>query len=586
MAIGPENIVVVYRDSDSESLEFAERYQSIHGLEDEQLVSVSCSSLEVVADYATFQTEIETPILAALGSSPLNTRAVWAIVLMPRVVGGFYDDDDIISATSRLSRINHTYSKKLLNDLFDRRTFKRFDSDDANISLIVTRFDSPIGAITTNWFNFTEDALRQLFVTGTFCIDPFSDVHRTGAAEYTDELLFFYENLLPKLGLATKTTVQIDPYIDPVISKVTNDSFVWSWATPEGSLSFFEETATLRAFFYSADPAGAFTVRDIDARTWPVLAIRSNYVSTAGHMSDPGVDGYLRPTPFFDALFRGATIGEAMLYSVPHLDWTTAFFGDPLLRFVFPEEFDITELIDVDEGWNKMVDCQSQSIVNMFRKANIIKELRDAILSGSDVQVALTLIDPIEDMKNTFNQSFWKDLYVNLSKEMVKYVTARNKIAYDRYFPTLLDYLSITGNTVTDLFLETLQNDTVSNSIPAANVEEEGTWDFEFSLEHTPGAFAFYHFELDVASDINFDDILISKKSISSVASWSFENSEGDFNKMSTNGVTSNFAGKTIKYVSQDGENLERGIYYYFRIRQRDQLTVFSYRIFREVIYR
>jgi hypothetical protein len=549
-SFGPQNVVVVYRDSDSESLEFAERYQSIHGLEDEQLVSVPCSSLEVVADYATFQTEVETPLFTALTTSPLSDRAVRAIVLMPRVVGGFNDETDVISATSRLSRIFHTFSKKIRNDLFDRKVFQRFDSDDSDIGLIVTRFDSPLSAVTSNWFDFTEDALRQLFTTGTFYIDPFSDVHRAGAEEYTNELLFFNDNLLQKLGLSTQTTVQI------------------------------------RAFFYSADPMGAATVRDIDARTWPTLAMRSNYVATAGHMSDPDVDGYLRPTPFFDALFRGATLGEAMLYSVPHFDWTTAFFGDPLLKFSFPEEFDDTELIDVDKGWGEMVDCQSQSIVNMFRKSVIIKQLRDAILSGDDVQVALDLVIPVERMKDTFNDTFWKETYVNLSKDMVKYVTARNQVAYDRFFPKLADYLAITGNTVTDLFLDTLQNPDLTASIPAENIEEEGTWDFKFNLEHTPGTFAFYHFELDVASDIDFDDILISRKSINSVTSWSFENSEDNFEQMPVNGVTSNFAGKSIKYISQEGENLERGVYYYFRIRQRDQLTTFSYRTFREVIYK
>ncbi len=134
--------------------------------------------------------------------------------------------------------------------------------------------------------------------------------------------------------------------------------------------------------------------------------------------------------------------------------------------------------------------------------------------------------------------------------------------------------------------LDTLQNDAVENSIAASNIEEEGTWHLEFELEHEPGTFAFYHFELEVSETADFDDILISKDSLDSLAGWYYENSEGDYQPLETNGLTSNYAGKNVKYVSQESENLERGSYYFFRIRQKDQLTIFPARDFRQVIYK
>ena len=165
-------------------------------------------------------------------------------------------------------------------------------------------------------------------------------------------------------------------------------------------------------------------------------------------------------------------------------------------------------------------------------------------------------------------------------------VADKNQTNFERFYPTLRDYLITTNSIVTDIFLDTLNNNVVKESIPADNVFEEGSWNFDFSLEHTPGTFAFYHFELEISLDEDFDDIIIQKDSFNNIDGWTFENSENKFKQLTSNGLTSNFAGKTVRYTSQTGENLERGIYYYFRIRQKDQLTDFPYRVFREVIYK
>lgn len=586
MAIGPENVVVVYRQNDDESLEFAQRYRDFHSLNDDQLIAVPCSNVEVLASYSDFESEVEIPLETELATGIAANRTVWAIVLMPRVPGGFIDGGDTISSTSRLSRIYHPYKKKTLNDLFNRQVFKRFDGDDADISLICSRFDSPLAAVTKEWFDASETAFFQIHANGKFFFDPYSAYNRSGVSDYEDDLLFFHDNLLQRLGNEIVSTVRIDPYIDPIIGSVEQDSFYWGWGADRASLSFFKDTLHLRSFFYNADFDGAGTMRDLDERRFPLLAIRSGYASSAGHMSDPGVDGFLRPTPFYDALFRGATMGEAMLFSVPHVDWTTAFFGDPLVKTTFPGLFVATDLIDPDNSWQQMVNCTAQSVVNIFRKSIIIKEVRDFILKGDDVDIALDLANPIERVYRNFNDDSWRNDYVKLAKALINFSTAKNQTTYDRHFPKLNDYLARTGNAVPDIILDVLQNDALKDSIDDENRLEEGSWDFDFELQHSPGAFAFYHFELDVSATEDFAEILVSKKSQDDVISWSFENSEGEFEQLSDGGMPSSFAGKDVRYSSQDSEFLERGLYYYFRIRQRDQQKLFEYRTFRQVIYR
>lgn len=588
--ITEQNVVVVYRENDSESLGFAEQYQSIHNLDNDQIVSVPSSAREILDKYSDFQDEVENPLKDHLTTLPLLDRDVFAIVLMPNVPGGFINGSDIVSSTSRLSRLFHNFDKQLFNPLFDRKIFKRFDKDDAEFALIVSRFDGPLGAVIQEWFDTTSAALNRLFVNGIFYFDAFSGIFDTDAIKYKNDLLDFQETLLFGLGLPVVTTTEIDPYIDSIIPSLKDDSFYWGWGAEASSLSYFKNTAEFRAFFYNADPEGAKTFRNIDDDSFPLLSVRSGYAATAGHMSDPSFDGYLRPQPFFSALFQGATIGEAMLFSVPNLDWTTAFFGDPLLQIRFPDTEDQTQdaEINVDQAWADMVDGASRSMAHIFRKTKIIKEFRDIVLFGIDVETQQDLFLPAQRLFNTFNGESWKNDFTNLSKALIQYVTDRNIHAFARFHVSLNDYLGQTNNTVTEVLLDASQNQSIQRSIFPNRITPEGSWFIEFNLEHEPGTFAFYNFEMDVSKteDFNSDDIIIEKDSFDDQTNWFFENENGQFQPMGINGVTSNFAGKKIRYESQSNENLIRGDFYYFKITRKDQLTSFPPFTLKRIIYR
>ena len=120
MSITTNNVVFVYRAGDSDSLEVARYYQSLHDLDDRQLISVPCSDTEILDNETEFNTQVLNPLDDALyGSASLlindeygSFLNIWVIILGYNVPGGFYDDFDIISSTSRISRINYSYSKK------------------------------------------------------------------------------------------------------------------------------------------------------------------------------------------------------------------------------------------------------------------------------------------------------------------------------------------------------------------------------------------------------------------------------------------------------------------------------------------
>lgn len=333
MPLSEENVIYVYRDGDSDSLALAQDYQARHSMNSNQLIAVPCSATEILSNYSEFQSEVETTLASELNTLTGSSVGidVFAIVLGYNVPGGFYDGSDIISSTSRIARINYTYSKKEQNFLFDRRNFSRFNSSDISKAYLVSRIDGPSRSFVENWMNNSFSVYGNPEASGVFFFDPYSDRAGPTADDYFNDLMEFRNQILFNLGLVVYETSFVDPYTDANIPKLENDSFYWGWFTDRGDDPFFEDTSTSRIFFYNADFDGAYTIRNSSTKRWPYLALNNGYVATAGAMSDPGYDGLLRPFPYFLAIQNCASNIEAYTFSVPYFNWTTTFFGDPLL---------------------------------------------------------------------------------------------------------------------------------------------------------------------------------------------------------------------------------------------------------------
>jgi len=585
--LSKDNIICVYRENDADSLSSALRYQKIHELDDSQLVSIPCSNIEVLSDYSSFQNEVENPLLGKILTDPVVNRSVYGIVLMPFVPGGFKDGTDVISSTSRLSRIFFPFEKNMKNPLYNRQVFKRFDGYDASVSLICTRIDGP-NIITSVWFDNIEAANSRLQVTGSFYLDPYSSYTYSGSSSYTEELSDFYNNYLNRLGLSSFKT-QIPPSgKDSFFSKLEDDSFFWGWGADRGSLTYFKTTSHTRSFFYNADFDGGLTMRNLDSRTWPMLSIRQGYVSSAGSMSGKDTSSFLNPVPFMDALFRGSYLGEAFSYSQPLLNSSMACFGDILSIFSFPIPFEENSLLEIKKSWKLMETCFAESVICLYRKTKVLKDLREYVVSGNDEFVQEEIDYFIDDMYKEFDETSWKNDYVNLTNKFFNFVVEKNATTFDFAYPNLNQYLTHTETKISKIVLDTLQNQELVNSIVESNLETEGSWIFEDIIEHYSGDFRFYHIELEIAKNLeDFDVILpiLSKDTFASTVNWTFEDYNGDFKQFNSNGITSNYEGRKIRYENQNEEILERGEFYWYRIRQKDDLQEFEWRYFRKIIF-
>jgi len=624
MAISANNFIVVYELGSLDSADFAAYYAEKHGMNTStsnpsgstgssgdinwevhgQLLGIQLTdTTEILPSEAVFNAQLLNPIVDAISSSvELSNLNIWGIVLGYNIPGGFYNGDDIVSSTSRLSRLNFSFSKKTQNKLYNRSVFQRFDSTDATHVLICSRIDAPTLLQAKGYVDNAIELNDQGLANGTFYIDQYSDRAALGYLDYQDILSDFNDNLLPTLNLNTWETTFQDPYIDSVIPFVENDSFVWSWFTDRSHSSFFKQTNALRIFLYNADYDGGFTITDEDSRRWPYLALSAGYVATAGAMSNPTIDGFLNPNSFFNALLRGATIGEAFLFSVPHVDWTISLFGDPLTYCSFPASDPVDEdVINEHEAWNIISKDLARSAADLYKKESDLKsvtlEVVDIITSDPSVGVddisvdaAVTLLYPANDLYNNNKEAVWQSQLKPLVDTFFDFPRLRYNVQTTGVLaPNVNDYLTEQGFKVSRL----LSDISSSAIIEEDNLLDDGWWQFEFTVyDDDVDNYVNYHFILEVASDENFVNILMTKDSYS-IRNWTYEKEKNTFVDLTFSGVSSSYIGRKVRYESRQDplisldEYLTRGETYYFRVTQYNLETEEEYilREYTNIIY-
>ena len=619
--ITKNNFLVVYNLDNLDSVEFVSYYAVERGLDyisnpsttnngsigginwqvDGQLLGIQCSSNELLASEEEFNIYVLNPIKDAIANSAeLQDKIIGGIILGYKVPGGFYDGEDVISSTSRVSRINYSFNKQVKNKLYDRNVFKRFDSVDADYALICSRIDGPNLQFVKKVIDNATILYKQLFANGKFYIDPYSDIQASGASDYTNLLLDFKDNMLPNLNLSTWETTFMDPYIDSTIPFVEGDSFMWSWFADRSSTSFFQNSNASRVFLYNADYDGGFTVRDENGKTWPFLAMDGGYLLTAGSMSNPTIDGFLNPKSFFYALLRGATLGEAYLFSVPYLDWTVSLFGDPIPLCSFDSDDILDEdVINEHVVWDMMSKDLAKTAANLYSKGlelkDVLNEIVDIVsgdVSGGfdSLETTLALLYPANDLYNQNKEIVWKSQLKLLVNKLFDFPTFRYYYDIDEERPSVNTYLEDHDFKVSRLLADISQD---TNPISEDNLYDEGWWQFEFILnDDNPTEFTNYHFILEVSDNEDFSGILITKNSIG-ITNWTYEKDKEVFSNITYSGVSSSYIGRKIRYESRldslagVDDYLTRGETYYFRVAQYnlETSTQYSPRVYNDIIW-
>jgi uncharacterized protein (TIGR03790 family) len=559
--ISEENVLILYLNGDDDSYAFAEAYAELHSLEAEQLFPVTSSNDEFLSNYNTYKTQIIDPLKTYINTL---SRDIYAIVLGYNVPAGFYDGDDIISGTSVISRMYHSYNKKENNKNYQRQISSSLTESDFNYSLICTRIDLDTLDNAIQILDNTDIALRQRQTTGIFYIDPYSDVIGDNANLYTDDILLFKNNLLNKLNLESFSTQFIDEYIDSLVPSLSDDSFFWGWFTDRGSESYFRETSSIRAFFYNADFDGAFTMKSLTDRNWCPLALKKGYVATAGALSNPGIDGFLRPYPFFYALLNGMTLGEAYLVSMPYFNWSLDLFGDPLLKFTFPER-SINENLEKssEDLWLKALRNIEESIALYYAKKNRAFDIVKNIAESEDIIETYDLITPAYKYYKGLNDEHIKSIFGNISENILRFATFK--------FSYLLQERPVK---LSKFLVDSLSDSTL---IKDENISQSGYWFIDYVLQDETDQYENYHFDLEIYSDREMLDLLFAIDSDSIQEGWQYEYISNTFVDINSTGVSSGYIGKRIKYFSTEDTKINFGDVFYYKIRQKNISNNFNW---------
>ncbi len=590
--ITPERVAFVYNTNDADSLEVAQYYRDQRSVPNDNLIGlaitvptqgatgIACESL--VLDETDYLSQIETPLITALESlgadfSTDGTNPIWVIILGYNIPLAYNDGGEIIAVASRLHRLNKAVSHQFSNHTYDRRgDFQFFDATDATELFITAVLDGPTKEAVMKLIDRSLDVSNQTFVTGDIVVDPYGRQTVTTDIDYQDDILDFIENELLNLGLDESVTVDIDdPYEEPTVAFLSHDSFYWGWFNPTYSQQLFLRQNERRVFLYNADDRSACNIHYYASGSafdsngsdhWCNLAINvePGYAACAGSVDDPGSDAFLRPTPFFQALHQGSTVGEAFLFASEFVSWKIVLIGDPLMTVNFPidipSEQDITfQLLPNNEVILREKEVIEESLAWGARQTRVLNEIRDSVVASQDFAEELNLLSPINRWFNLKNTKSQTDIQFILVSRWLRYIQSTTSLSVDQW-------LDDNSHKITQRMKEVIRETGVS-IIPESSVYNDGFWEFTFTFVHQELTLENIFFELEVSRNQTFDSgsILVDVSSLTDVTGWKYEGQPFLFIQFPESGFPSNFSGRRVRFSSPETNFLTSTEVYYVR---------------------
>ncbi len=599
--IKSENVVFCYREGDSGSIEVANHYRAARGLPSANLIALPCSSDNIISE-ADFINTIHDPLLLAIqtlgrltisgagsdvavAASDATTGSIWVIILGFHIPHGYLQNDEAYgnpkAVASRLHRLGKTEVDQFSNFTFDRRgNFQFFGPNDASELFITAVIDGPTKEAAIVLIDRSIDVDNQTFVAGSVNVDPFGLKGTSDQLQYQADVVDFIDNEAPNLGLTIKQTVDTgSASTEPTFNKFDGESFYWGWFEPRYSKDLFLSTNQRRVFLYNADEDSASDVSvSFDSEgsdPWCVLAINiePGYAACAGAISDPTESSFLRPRPFFEALHRGASLGEAFLFSSPVVDWKIFLIGDPLMTVMFPDDVPIEQdPTDISFPNNEVIrrvkESLEESVAWGARQTRLLTSLVDTNVSSSNLDEELNLLYALSKWNNMKSQDFRDSLLTTATSTFMFYILATTGIT----FPA---WLNLHTEKTSELFNNLLKK-TGGGAVPDEDTDDlvhpEGHWQFDFTYDHPFQTFENIHFQLQLSLVEDFSTIILEKRSFDDVTGWKYESEPFIFVQLVTSGFPSNFSGRIVRFVSPTTDFLTRTELYYVRWRALNSL--------------
>ncbi len=588
--ITPDRVVFCYRANDTDSLAVANHYKDVRSIPVQNIVALPCSSDKFITE-EEYNTTIKDPLQTALESlgqefSSGGQKEIWCIIFGFNVPIAFFASEDpydpynlgeLIAVASRAHRFGKERTDKLANFTYDRRgNWKYFDADDASEVFITAVINGPTRASAIKLIDRSIDVDNQTFITGKVYVDPYGKKIKPDELQFQNDILDFVFNELPNLGLENVITIDtVSRRTEPTIDFFRNDSFYWGWFEPKYSRDLFLNQNERRVMMYNADNDGAadivsgFDPNGSDPWCNIAINIEPGYAATAGAVAPPGEDAYLRPRPFFEALHRGASLGEAFLYCSPFIDWKVILIGDPLMVVNFPVGVPSSQdLNNVSLPNNEVIlrvkEAIEEGLAYGARQARLTGNLVDTNVASENLAEEVELLYALTQWKNLKDQVDQNNMFTRPVSAMLRYILLTTNLTFQ-------EWLDRESEKTTKLL-----NALILQGIPQGPVDSQfeypnGHWQYDFIYLHPRNTLQNVHFELQLALDKGFTNIVINIRSRDDTTGWKYESEPFIFVQLISNGFPSNFSGRKVRFqTDQAVRHLVRTETYYVRWRALD----------------
>ena len=236
--------------------------------------------------------------------------------------------------------------------------------------------------------------------------------------------------------------------------------------------------------------------------------------------------------------------------------------------------------------WDYLNNYFARIIAYHWRKEFFASAVTDFIIDERDIETATTLLYGTYDLALDASEARRVARFSKLVELLLVYATGRVSTNINQEegesLITITDFLDYTGFKISQFFIGL---STILNDIDDIYKYPEGYWTFETEVIDEISSPVSYHFDMDIATDVNFTDILYTLDSEVSQTGWYYLNTEDVFVALPVAGLSSSFVGASIKYESDATQYMDRGDIYYIRIRQKANARDYNYRRFSDIVY-
>ena len=304
----PERTAVLYRTASADSVAFADYCVSELGVPLANLIPLpDASADEILADYATFQSEVEDGIDAYLALNP-TVAANCSCFLIGHGVPGYFTYGGVVhSATSRLMNYGTAFSSGAANPLYAPSTVARLTKTALGGKHLCCRIDA--------------DTLQH----SKDLIDRAATITALAELPDADTLWGADSTATYRASLACQKLRILTDRIEGGEGILADDAaFIWYEGGGYG-------TGGSRVAVAAPGAASAFSLRGGGTTCFAVLHLNTFAAALGNSHTADTFDA----ESFFEMLRIGGTLAEAYIVAVSKLDFTAVAAGCPLLTVAF-----------------------------------------------------------------------------------------------------------------------------------------------------------------------------------------------------------------------------------------------------------